>query len=86
VILRGGVLRGAPAVGPPILGESPSSPTGIVGRAAIRGLRPMTPDQQTQPIDAFDTAEFELPAPAEPSLDEIEAGRPSWEPDDGDFS
>jgi hypothetical protein len=46
----------------------------------------MTPEQQTQPKDAFDTIELELPAPAEPSADEIEAGRPSWEPDDGDFN
>jgi hypothetical protein len=45
----------------------------------------MTPDQRP-PIDALDTAELELPPPAEPSADELEPGRPSWEPDDGDFS
>ena len=41
---------------------------------------------QTQPTDAFDTAELELPAPAEPPAAEVEPGRPSWEPEDGDFS
>jgi hypothetical protein len=41
---------------------------------------------QTQPIDAFDTAEIELPAPDEPPTVEVEPGRPSWEPDDGDFN
>jgi hypothetical protein len=45
----------------------------------------MAPDERP-PIDALDTAELELPAPAEPSADEPEPGRPSWEPDDGDFS
>jgi hypothetical protein len=45
----------------------------------------MSPDQ-TQPIDAFDTAELELPAPAEQPAAEVQPGRPSWEPDDGDFS
>ena len=41
---------------------------------------------QTEPNDAFETAEIELPAPAEPPTVEIEPGRPSWEPDDGDFN
>jgi hypothetical protein len=45
----------------------------------------MTADQ-TEPIDAFDTAELELPAPAEPPGVVVEPGRPSWEPDDGDFN
>jgi hypothetical protein len=45
----------------------------------------MTPTQ-TQPTDALDTAELELPPPAEPSTVDVEPGRPSWEPDDGDFS
>jgi hypothetical protein len=46
----------------------------------------MTPNQ-TPPIDALDTAEYELPAPAEPpAADEVEPGRPSWEPEDGDFT
>jgi hypothetical protein len=43
---------------------------------------------QTQPIDALDTAELEPAQPAEPpSADvDVEPGRPSWEPEDGDFS
>jgi hypothetical protein len=41
---------------------------------------------QTEPNDAFETAELELPAPAEPPTAEVEPGRPSWEPDDGDFN
>ena len=45
----------------------------------------MTPNQ-TEPIDAFDTAELELPALAGPPAVEVEPGRPSWEPDDGDFN
>jgi hypothetical protein len=45
----------------------------------------MSPNQ-TQPIDAFDTAELELPPVAERPAVEVEAGRPSWEPDDGDFN
>jgi hypothetical protein len=45
----------------------------------------MTPDQ-TEPLDAFDTAELELPALAEPSALEVEQGRPRWGPDDGDFN
>jgi hypothetical protein len=45
----------------------------------------MTPDQ-TEQIDAFDTAELELPAAAHSHDVEIEPGRPSWEPDDGDFN
>jgi hypothetical protein len=45
----------------------------------------MTPDQ-TQPTDAFDTAELELPPPVEPPAVELEPGRPTWEPDDGDFN
>ena len=40
----------------------------------------------TQPTDAFDTAELEPPAPAEPPAAEVQPGRPSWEPEDGDFS
>jgi hypothetical protein len=45
----------------------------------------MSPNQ-TQPTDAFDTAEHELPAPAEPPAAEVQRGRPGWEPEDGDFS
>jgi hypothetical protein len=45
----------------------------------------MSPNQ-TQPTDAFDTAELELPAPAELPAAEIQPGRPSWDPEDGDFS
>ena len=41
---------------------------------------------QTQPIDAFETAELELPPPAEPPAAEVEPGRPTWDPEDGDFS
>jgi hypothetical protein len=41
--------------------------------------------KQTQPTDAVDTAEVESPAPAEQPAAEIEPGRPSWEPEDGDF-
>jgi hypothetical protein len=40
----------------------------------------------THPTDAFDTAELELRAPAEPPATEVEPGRPSWEPDEGDFN
>ena len=40
----------------------------------------------TLPTDAFDTAEQEPPAPAEPPAAEVQPGRPSWEPEDGDFS
>jgi hypothetical protein len=43
-------------------------------------------DTQTEPIDAFDTTELELPPPAEPDAVAVEPGRPSWEPEDGDFS
>jgi hypothetical protein len=43
-------------------------------------------DSQTQPIDAVDTAELELPPLEEPAAVELEPGRPSWEPDDGDFT
>jgi hypothetical protein len=46
-------------------------------------MRPMTA-HLTQPMDTFDTAELELP-PAEPPAPDGEPGRPSWEPDDGDF-
>ena len=46
--------------------------------------RLMSPNE-TQQTDAFDTAELELPPPAEPPAAEIEPGRPSWEPDNGDF-
>jgi hypothetical protein len=45
----------------------------------------MTPNQP-QPIDAFDTAELELPPPGELPAVEVEPGRPSWEPDEGDFN
>ena len=45
----------------------------------------MTPNQ-TQPAETFDTAEIELPPPAELPAAELEAGRPSWEPEDGDYS
>jgi hypothetical protein len=45
----------------------------------------MTPNQ-TQPKDAFDTAELDLPPLTEPPAVEPEAGCPSWEPDDGDFN
>ena len=41
---------------------------------------------QTQPTDAFDTAELELPAPDEPPAADVQPGRPSWQPEDGDFS
>jgi len=45
----------------------------------------MTPNQ-TQPIQAFDTAELELPQADEIPAVELEPGRPSWEPDHGDFN
>jgi hypothetical protein len=41
---------------------------------------------QTEPLDNFDTSELEVPAPAEPPAVLAEPGRPSWEPDDGDFN
>jgi hypothetical protein len=41
---------------------------------------------QTEPIDAYDTAELEPPALAEPPAVDAEPGRPSWQPDDGDFN
>lgn len=49
----------------------------------------MTP-HQPQPIDAAssDTAEFELPQAAERPVRDAEPaqGRPSWDPEEGDFS
>ena len=45
----------------------------------------MTPEQ-TNPLDPFDTAELELARPGETPPVEVEPGRPSWEPDDGDFN
>jgi hypothetical protein len=45
----------------------------------------MTPTQ-TEPIDAFDTSELELPPATEPEPAEVAPGRPNWEPEDGDFS
>jgi hypothetical protein len=45
----------------------------------------MTPDQ-THPIDPFDTAELKLAPPGELPAVGVEPGRPSWEPDDGDFN
>jgi hypothetical protein len=45
----------------------------------------MTPNQ-TEPIDVLDTASLELSALAEPPAVAVEQGRPSWEPDDGDFT
>ena len=46
----------------------------------------MTPIH-SQPIDVFDTAEIELPpTTGEMPTAEVEPGRPSWEPDDGDFN
>jgi hypothetical protein len=41
---------------------------------------------RTHPTDAFDTDELELPAPTEAPAAEVEPGRPSWGPEDGDFS
>ena len=43
-------------------------------------------ENQTEPMDSFDTTELELSALAEPAAVEVEPGRPSWEPDDGDFN
>jgi hypothetical protein len=40
----------------------------------------------TQPTDTFDTAELELPAPANPTGPGVEPGRPDWEPEEGDFN
>ena len=40
----------------------------------------------TEPTDVFDTAEIELPQPGEEPTTEVEPGRPSWEPEDGDFN
>jgi hypothetical protein len=45
----------------------------------------MSPNQ-TQPTEALETAELELPAPAEQPAAEAQPGRPSWQPEDGDFS
>jgi hypothetical protein len=45
----------------------------------------MTPSQ-TQPMEPFDTAELEPPPADELPAGETEPGRPSWEPDDGDFN
>jgi hypothetical protein len=47
----------------------------------------MTPNQQ-QPIEsaASETAEFELPPVERPAREsEITRGRPSWDPEEGDF-
>ena len=40
----------------------------------------------TQLMEPFDTAELELPPPDDAPDGEVEPGRPSWEPDGGDFS
>jgi hypothetical protein len=45
----------------------------------------MTPNE-TQQTDAFDTAELELPPPRDLPTVDAERGRPSWEPDEGDFN
>jgi hypothetical protein len=71
-------------MGPPDPGGIAAALAQIVDRDGIR-VRLMTPNQ-TQPTDAFDTAELEPAPPAEPSAVEVEPGRPSWEPDDGDFA
>ena len=41
---------------------------------------------QPQPTDAFDTSEIELPPAPDLATAEVEQGRPSWDPEDGDFS
>jgi hypothetical protein len=41
---------------------------------------------QTQSTDAFDTAELELPPPGEPPAADAEPDRPTWQPEEGDFS
>jgi hypothetical protein len=73
------------AVGPPDLGESQPHLIQIAVPRRYSCSRLMSPDH-THPTDAFDTAELELPAPAEPPAAEREPGRPSWEPEEGDFS
>jgi hypothetical protein len=67
------------------LGESQPVLTQIVDRDGIR-VSPLMIPNQTQPIDAFDTGELELPPLAEPPAVALEPGRPSWEPEEGDFN
>jgi hypothetical protein len=55
----------------------------IVGRDGMCGV--MSPNY-TQPTDTFDTAELELPPPGNPPGAGLEPGRPSWEPEEGDFN
>jgi hypothetical protein len=45
----------------------------------------MSPNH-TQPTETVETAELELPALADPTGTEAEPGRPSWEPEEGDFN
>ena len=45
---------------------------------------PLMAADQTETMEALDTAELELPPLTEPPA--LEPGRPSWEPDDGDFT
>jgi hypothetical protein len=45
----------------------------------------MSPNQP-QPTDAFDTSELELPPATDLPTAEVEQGRPSWDPEEGDFT
>ena len=56
-------------------GEIAAAPTQIVGPTQYSCSRLMSPNQ-TQPTDAVDTAELELPAPAEPPARRSPAGPP----------
>jgi hypothetical protein len=76
-------LRRQP-IAPPTWGIA-AAPTQIVRPRRYSCSRLMSPNE-TQPTDAVDTAELELPAPAEQPAAEVQPGRPSWEPEDGDFS
>jgi hypothetical protein len=46
----------------------------------------MSPNQPPPNPEAFETSEIELPSPAELDPRELQKGRPSWDPEDGDFS
>jgi hypothetical protein len=46
----------------------------------------MIPNPPPPNPEAFDTSEIELPSAAELDPRETQQGRPSWDPEDGDFN
>jgi hypothetical protein len=66
------------------MNRNTSSPRSAAEAVIVVG--PMSPNQPPPNPEAFDTSEIELPSATELDPRETQQGRPSWDPENGDFN